>query len=377
MPVENIHGAVIMAIVKAALAERACIQHFHVLKPLIQIGGWLLLGIGVIACGNDKPSHNNTVLDAQAHIQQLQLSNQVSRFTFTPQIGGRGLHFGLVGAGNVLKVDERLLSLPAPNVSASSNNIGYLGHINWVGPQAEWWVHQTENLERRQQKAVWPPDAYTVLANATINTISENAVNMTLPASPVTGLRLDKSYVLHNDGSLQLDVTATNTRLASVEWDIWFNTRLNANSVLYVPIDGDQYARADTLAQTQFEQAIIIEEGLLTIDLTVADRLKGKVFVQPNKGWMAAFTADQLFVIEFALQPQSAIHPSQGQLEFYLDYTANSTDAGLLEMELHSPYTQLAPGESFSSQEIWRVYNYEGPNTALYHRRQLKLLGYK
>lgn len=366
-----------MAMVRIALAKRVCIQRLCVLKRLIQIVGWLLLGIGVIACESDKPSRNNTVLDVQTHIQQLQLSNQISTFTFTPQIGGRGLHFGLVGADNVLKVDERLLSLPAPKVSSSSDNIGYLGHINWIGPQAEWWLHQTENLERRQQKAVWPPDAHTVLASATLNAISGNAVNMTLPASPVTGLRLDKSYVLHDDGSLQLDVTATNTRQASVAWDIWFNTRLNANSVLYVPVAGAQNVRIDTFGETPFKQALVVDEGLLTIDLTVADRLKGKAFVQPSKGWMAAFTADQLFVIEFTLQPQAAIHPAQGQLEFYLDYSAKSADAGVLEMELHSPYTYLEPGESFSSQEVWRVYSYEGPNAALYHRKQLALLGYK
>lgn len=316
-----------------------------------------------------------------SNIQVLQLTNDVSTFSFTPHIGGRGLHFGLLGKPNVLKVNEALLAKPLPVVSSSGENIGYLGHINWIGPQADWWAYQAENPSRLAEKANWPPDAHTVLATSTIEAITDRSASMTLPASPITGLALHKSFVLRDDGSLQLDVTATNTRPTPVAWDIWFNTRLAANSKLYVPVKSNRDVRVESFTPSRFEGAVQLVEGLLTIDTAHAKQLKGKVFVQPSKGWMAAFTENQLFVIEFALQPQPSIHPKQGQLEFYLDYNAANVDVGLLEMELHSPYSTLGPGQTMVSQEVWRVYDYSGEGDELglvkHHHKRLEQLGYK
>jgi len=80
---------------------------------------------------------------------------------------------------------------------------------------------------------------------------------------------------------------------------------------------------------------------------------KAKAYIQPSAGWLAAFSAGQLFVIEFELQPLEAIHPSQGQIELYID---SEPASGLLELEVHAPYVTLGPGERMSSFERWHAW---------------------
>jgi hypothetical protein len=60
-----------------------------------------------------------------------------------------------------------------------------------------------------------------------------------------------------------------------------------------------------------------------------------------------------LFIIEFDLQPRWAIHPDHGQVELYLD---SNPDSGLLELEVHSPYRTLAPGDRLAARERWRAW---------------------
>jgi hypothetical protein len=77
---------------------------------------------------------------------------------------------------------------------------------------------------------------------------------------------------------------------------------------------------------------------------------------------MAGFAGDQLFVIRFAHQDRSLIHPEQGQVELYLDETADP-GKGLLEMEVHAPYRTLQPKQSMEAEESWTVLSYDGADT--------------
>ncbi|MBB5863541.1 hypothetical protein GGR61_001151 [Xanthomonas arboricola] len=54
----------------------------------------------------------------------------------------------------------------------------------------------------------------------------------------------------------------------------------------------------------------------------------------------------------------AAIHPEQGQV--YLDAPAQHPEQGLLEMEVHAPYRQLAPGAQMRAQEQWTLLQYSG-----------------
>ncbi len=86
----------------------------------------------------------------------------------------------------------------------------------------------------------------------------------------------------------------------------------------------------------------------ISISTDSAMRVQAKAFIQPSAGWLAAFSEDQVFVIEFPLHPRAIIHPDQGQVELYIDRDPTAPEAGLLELEVHVPYHTLAPGERMS-----------------------------
>lgn len=301
---------------------------------------------------------------------RLVLDNGVVRFEATPAYGGRGLAWHLQGEPNVLKIGEAVQAQPAPAVSAQAGDIAYLGHDVWVGPQSEWWSHQDANPGRRQAAANWPPDPFLSLATTRLVERSDKKIVLEGGNSPVSGIRLRKTFALspRNPDTLALTAEARNVRSTPVAWDLWFNTRVAASTRVFVPVasveDFDlQAAAAQSGIESPQHQWM---SGLfeLTGQWADADTVqRGKYRLQPSAGWMAGFAGRQVLVIRFELQPRERIHPEQGQVELYLDAPARAPGDGLLEMEVHAPYRTLAPGGRMQAGERWTLLHYEGPDT--------------
>ena len=329
-------------------------------------------------------------LMAAAHAADIPvhtLDNGSVRATVTDAIGGRLLSFALAGRSNFLKVDTAAGDPGAP-IGATTDNVGYLGHEIWIGPQKEWWSHQDVNPGRAG--ASWPPDPWLSLARYKIEDARPDAVTLASPASPVNGLQLVKRYslVAGKPHSLRLDVDAANTRKNQVAWDIWFNTRAHADTRVYVPV-----ARRDDVRQQAIEPkpdmvplTWTLADGLFSLDFYPAGKGRphrnGKMLLQPSAGWMAGFHGGQVLVIQFAHQPRAAIHPDQGQVELYNDWQPDAPDKGLMEMEVHAPYVKLAPGRHMQASEQWTLLPYDGPDTRQAqvaflraHARELGLVG--
>ena len=116
-------------------------------------------------------------------VETVRLDNGTVVLEVTPQLGGRGLGFSLQGRSNLLKVGEALTSQPNPVVSATADDIGYLGHDVWLGPQSQWWTRQHVNPERRDAKANWPSDPY--LAFAKTRVVERTTQRLVLEGVPV------------------------------------------------------------------------------------------------------------------------------------------------------------------------------------------------
>lgn len=319
------------------------------------------------------------------------LDNGTVRASIADAIGGRLLSFALVGKANFLKVDSAAGD-PDARVDAATDNVGYLGHEVWIGPQKQWWSHQDVNPARAAANADWPPDPYLSLARYTVVRADRAGVTLASAASPVNGLQLDKRYSLvpGQPHSLRLEVAATNRRRAGVAWDIWFNTRVHGDTRVYVPV-----ARREDVRQQAIEKgpdivplAWTLADGVLSIDMPAPDadgmhrkavHRNGKLSLQPSGGWMAGFRDGMALVIRFALQPKAAIHPDQGQVELYNDDASDAPANSLLEMEVHAPYRQLAPGARMAAAETWTLLPYDGPDTRAAHldflRSQAQALG--
>jgi hypothetical protein len=288
------------------------------------------------------------------------LDNGSVRATVTDAIGGRLLSFALAGQPNFLKTDLAAGD-PHADIKPTTDNVGWLGHEIWVGPQKEWWSHQDVNPSRAG--APGPPDPGLSLARYKVEDKRPDAVTLASPASPVNGLQLVKrySFVPGKPHSLRVDVDAANTRAKQVAWDIWFNTRAHGDTRVYVPV-----ARREDVPD-MVPLTWTLADGLFSLDAYPAGKGKphrnGKMLLQPSAGWMAGFHKGQVLVIQFAHQPRAAIHPDQGQIELYNDWQPEAPEKGLMEMEVHAPYVTLAPGRHMQASEQWTLLPYGGPDT--------------
>ncbi len=304
-------------------------------------------------------------------IERLRLESADAVLEVTPSLGGRGLHFGAPGLPNLIKVGEAVQSHPRPEVSADADDIGHLGHDVWVGPQSGWWSDQSANPARRDARAPWPPDPYLAFAQTTVLEHTPHKLVLEGIDSPVTGVRLTKTFAFdaNDPATIDVGVEARNIRDTPVSRDLWFNTRISAAMRVYVPVAGESDVRIETSTDVA-EPIWRIEDGLFSfVDTPLPaghDVRRGKAFIQPSSGWMAGFADGQVFVIRFTLEPREAIHPEHGQVELYIDHGAGIAD-GLLELEVHAPYRTLAPRETMTAAERWTVLRYDGSDESAAH----------
>lgn len=306
---------------------------------------------------------------AASAVETVRLENGTVVLEVTPQLGGRGLWFSLQGRDNLLKVGAEVATQPDPEVTATADDIGYLGHDVWVGPQSQWWTRQNVNPKRRAAKANWPPDPYLSFATTTVVERSSERLVLEGVPSPVTGVQLRKTFALHPDRSdtVELRAQARNIRDTPLAWDLWFNTRVPSSTRVYVPVAAEQDIRMESFDEPASAPLVPhVVAGLFSFDRSpLPDGVRGrhgKAFLQPSAGWMAGFAGGQLLVIRFPHQDRSLIHPEQGQIELYLNDMAGASE-GLLEMEVHAPYRTLQPNQTMEAVEQWTVLPYDGADT--------------
>lgn len=321
-------------------------------------------------------------------IESHQLDNGTIHAVATEAIGGRLVHFSLAGKANFLKFDPKAGN-PADAVDAQTPNIAYLGHEIWLGPQSQWWAHQNVNTALAQAKSPWPPDPFLSVAPYQLSKKSPTEIVVDSAASPVSGVALTKRYALvpGKPNSLQVEVKAVNRRQQDVAWDIWFNTRTHADTRVYVPVAAGATVRTQQIPNmTSGPLKYIVKDRVFSLDMPATPApdepaRHGKVFLQPAHGWMAGFHGGQAFIVQFPLQPRSAIHPEQGQVEIFSDYQPADLGKGLMEMEVHAPYRKLAPGAGMQAAELWTILPYPGETSRAAHlaflRAQAGKLGLK
>lgn len=302
-----------------------------------------------------------------AEVQRIRLASTGAELEVTPALGGRVLHFGVIGGPNLIKVGEAVRTQPDPEVSAAADDIAYLGHDVWLGPQSGWWSDQSANPARRDARANWPPDPYLSFAITRVVEQGEDRLVLEGVDSPVTGVRLRKSFAFDatDPATVEVAASARNIRDRPLSRDLWFNTRVSSATRVYVPVASAKDVRMQSggdVAPPQWR----VRNGMFELagsPLPAGRSVRrGKLLLQPSAGWMAGFAQGQAFIVRFRHEPADNIHPEQGQVELYLDHGDDIT-AGLLEMEAHAPMRTLAPGETMQATERWTVLRYDGEDS--------------
>jgi hypothetical protein len=302
------------------------------------------------------------------------LGNSKIEVGILPDIGGRIVILRKPGGSNIIKSDEKLWGdTPAqrPELSAFSNWKAYNGHIVWVGPQTEWWRKQDLNKGRKIEMADWPPDPYQCFSSFEVISHTPDSLVMIGPASPVTGIQLTKTISIQDDGQVRFTVAGKNIRRTPVSWDLWLNTRVDGYSSCYVPISPRIPVKIESrIGFTRECAEWEIRDGFFRFVPKKPSKKtslrSAKAYIYPSNNFMAAFDKSHVLIIRFPFHPKRLIHSSQGLVEFYNETTHNSSDA-LMELECHSPYQTLKPGQTMETSVEWTLYNYSGKNNPIQH----------
>lgn len=291
----------------------------------------------------------------------VHLEDQNISASFTPSFGGRLTHFSVPGYESVVKFDHVLAAnKPMPETSIRSGEPSYLGHSVWLSPQSEWWNQQDVNPKQRGQK--WPPDPFLTL-QPTEPHITDRSVVLSGYASPVSGVKITQSFELQKEGCLRVGAHAQNIRDTSVEWGIWFNTRVEPQAKILAPIPSSDFVRIGKNFSSDYIAAeFSYGDGVAFVDADITRAgvkgRRGKILMDPSAGWMAAMVKGQLFVVGFDLLSKADIHPDQGQVEFYFDQIIANMADGFIEMETHAALKKLNAGEDMEAVQYWTVRPY-------------------
>lgn len=307
------------------------------------------------------------------------LKNKNIEVGILPEVGGRVVLLRKPGYENILKSDSTLWKnskINKPEISAFSDFKAYDGHIVWVGPQNEWWTHQDINMIRRDNASVWPPDPYLIYGSFEVLEQTDSSLKMVGPVSPISGVKLYKDISINNSGVVKFTVTMENIKLENVNWDLWMLTRMDGFAKCYVPIRNNGIIeflhKEDKYIDTT---PYFIEDGFFTLNPTLPKNSKKEqvqeVHLNPSSGFIAGFSNKQMLLIQFEKINQKLIHPNHGLVELYNSINANGTKR-LLELEMHSSYGELKPGETKSSTEFWNILPYMDDCNSKSHIKYLK-----
>ena len=297
----------------------------------------------------------------------IMLSNENSELGILTSSGGRIVIYKRSDGDNILKSDSELwddeFEEPIED-RLDMTIIPFNGHITWIGPQNEWWSHQDAEPRLKKIKSNWPPDPFLIYADCEVIEKSDSRIVLKNPDSPFSGISITKTITLLDNGDVELTSELTNIRDTTIAWDIWFNTRLDGEDRFFIKVDGNENIRLEESENAEFKILDTIMYKYLTFDLVDDNEVDAiystKAFIHPADDKLYAFSGNNLFTIKFKVHEKDAIHPDQALIEIYNRVKPDDDD--LLELEYHSPYMRIKPGESITATEYWSLEEYNGSN---------------
>lgn len=289
------------------------------------------------------------------------LKNEHIELGVLPQAAGRVVILRRPGGHNILS------SGPAqwqgiPDATGHSDFVDIGGHMLWVAPQSHWWRQQQHSF--RTPASTWPPDPWLIIGRYRVLERGDDALMLEGPSSPVSGLRLVKSYRL--DGHrVVVTCTATNTRDTAVSWGLWSNLQVRPSADAFVMTTDATHFELRFAANAKGRSAPMPYSwigDMLAIPQVRPDPDKdvsGKMFLRQAVSALMAIDADFCLVVrpEVQVSPRD-VAPDHAPLEIFRNVPG--AGSGTLELEHHGEYRSLKPGEQMSLSESWEVHEFQG-----------------
>lgn len=195
------------------------------------------------------------------------------------------------------------------------------GSTLWPSPQSAW---------------DWPPPVVMDQGPYQVVMTSDRRIVLESPPNAYQGIQVRKRFSLVNASDVELMYTFVNQADTTIELGLWENSRIEYRGrVIWL-----SYERLDNdlpgLRQSPLRD---------TLDL-VGEVAKTKLFIRTASGWLR-YEKDGVYWMKY-FQPlrNERLAPEHAQIEIYLD-----SPEGFAELEQHSPFIQLEPGEAAT----WRV----------------------
>jgi len=149
----------------------------------------------------------------------LYISNADVTVGIHVKMGGTIVYLSKSGSVNLLKENPTLWNETLP-ISNDTDFIPLQGHTIWVGPQSEWWNQQDNNVNKKQEKSVWPPCPYITAGEYSVISQNEWSVKIQSQHSEIWGVTIEKEIAVNPDGSVFVQVTLINSSSEPKSWDI-------------------------------------------------------------------------------------------------------------------------------------------------------------
>lgn len=276
-----------------------------------------------------------------------------------PEIGGTIVSVTKDKSPNLIKSNPALWDFSQkPVVDKNTDFMPYNGHTVWLGPQKDWWSHQSVHQQRKQDAAEWPPDPYLYMSEYKVVKKTESTIQLVGPHSPISGVTIEKEIAVNPDGSVFVQATVWNTSDEPCAWDVWHNTRFDGKCKMKVSATPENVRVVPVLSEQSTEMPYEISDGHFSYcpqkpPQNFSER-SSKTFIYPAKPEISVETGNYVMQILFELHAKNEIHPAQGLVEIY-NHTEHGDDNDLLEIEYHSPYKHLQIDECITSYEVWNI----------------------
>lgn len=264
----------------------------------------------------------------------VRLTNGEAELVVTTGFGPRVLKYGLIGKRNVFKVFDDQLRDTSGGVWKS-----YGGHRLWHAPEVFPRTYYPDN-----EPVSWEwKDGVLILV---CPTEKGNNIGKELRISlSESGSRVEITHALRNDGVWPVKVAAwCLSVMASGGMAVLPQEPFRSHPECLVPARPLvlwHFTKMNDHRFTWGERYVCLREDS-------SDRTKQKFGVLNKKGW-AAYIFDDMAFIKKTPFVEGAEYTDMGcNQEYY-------TEAGFLEMESLSPYTELACGASLTHVEKWAL----------------------
>jgi hypothetical protein len=301
-----------------------------------------------------------TISEAQDKGNMLvTLSNGTIEISVLPDVGGLLVRASLCGRPNIIQSDSTLWNESPekrPSLYPRPPFKAYNGHVIWISPQSEWWVHQDSIPSLKASRASWPPDPSTSLAPYSIVTKKTHELCMVSPESPYTKVQITKTFHISKNKVI-ISATAKNISHDTIAWGLWQNTRMSGWDAVFVRADSSEFRKTNYMSRAKVNKpALNYLDGFYSYESVQPEsgQYQSKSFFDVKEPLIAGTHQKQWLIIRSKSIAAKLIHPEQSRVELYIE---NSTRPAkdLQELEMQFDYHQIVPGASISAEETWEI----------------------